>query len=295
MPTERPDLWGGGGAYERYMGRWSRRIAPLFTAWVAAPPAADWIDIGCGTGVLTSAVLATCEPSRVMGVDTSPAFLESAQAQCPDPRASFRQGDAQALPEEADAFNVAASGLVLNFVADKDAMMQEMMRVVRPGGTVALYVWDYAGHMQVMRTFFDAATALDPTAGAFDDGVKAPICRPGPLTELFVRAGLIEVEVKAIDIPTAFESFDDYWAPFLGATGSAPKYCSTLNEAARERLREEVRGRLPTGPDGEILLAARAWAAKGRVPAADPTCGAGPEHHDKTGRDPSGPREDARF
>jgi hypothetical protein len=140
-----------------------------------------------------------------------------------------------------------------------------MVRVVRPGGTVALYVWDYAGHMQVMRTFFDAATTLDPRAREFDDGVKEPVCRPGPLAGLFARAGLAEVKVQAIDIPTAFESFDDYWTPFLGGTGSAPKYCTSLDEAARDRLREAVRHRLPTGPDGEILLAARAWAAKGRV------------------------------
>jgi hypothetical protein len=140
-----------------------------------------------------------------------------------------------------------------------------MVRVTKPGGTVALYVWDYAGHMQIMRYFFDVATALDPRASEFDDGVKAPVCRPRPLADLFSRAGLRDVEVQAIDIPAAFESFDDYWTPFLGGTGSAPKYCMSLDDEARDRLREEIRGRLPTGPDGEILLVARAWAVKGRV------------------------------
>ena len=130
---------------------------------------------------------------------------------------------------------------------------------------VALYVWDYAGHMQVMRNFFDGAAMLDPRASDFDDGLKAPICRPGPLTDLFTRSGLAEVEVRAIDIPTAFENFDDYWTPFLGGTGSAPKYCMSLDDPASERLRELIRSRLPTGPDGEILLAARAWAVKGLV------------------------------
>ena len=265
MSTERTGLWGGGDAYERYMGRWSRKVAPLFVEWLDVRAGARWIDIGCGTGVLTSTVLARCEPSRVLGVDSSAAFLQSAQAQITDPRVSFGQGDAQALPEEDGAFDVAVSGLVLNFIPDKDAALREMARSVGPGGTVALYVWDYAGHMQVMRTFFDAATALDPKAGAFDDGVQAPICRPGPLTALFTRAGLAEIDVRAIDIPTAFESFEDYWTPFLGGTGSAPKYCQSLDEAARGRLREAVRRRLPTGPDGEIPLAARAWAVKGRV------------------------------
>lgn len=265
MPISQPNLWGGGDAYERYMGRWSRKIAPLFAAWVDASPGASWIDIGCGTGVLTAAVLARCEPSRVVGIDSAAAFLQTAEAQVADPRVYFKQGDAQAIPEGDDAFGVAASGLVLNFVPDKDAAVREMVRVARPGGTVALYVCDYAGHMQVMRYFFDVATALDPRAREFDDGVKAPVCRPGPLAELFARAGVTDVEVRAIDIPTAFEIFDDYWTPFLAGTGSAPKYCMSLDEEARGQLREAIQRRLPTGPDGEILLAARAWAAKGRV------------------------------
>lgn len=265
MQISQPNLWGEGDAYERYMGRWSRKIAPLFAAWVDASPGARWIDIGCGTGVLTAAVLGVCEPSRVVGIDTATAFLQTAKAQVPNSRVYFKQGDAQAIPEGDDAFDVAVSGLVLNFVLDKDAAVREMMRVTRPGGTVALYVWDYAGHMQVMRYFFDVATALDPRASAFDDGVKAPVCQPGPLAELFVRAGLTDVEVRAIDIPTAFTSFSDYWTPFLGGTGSAPKYCMSLEEEAREQLREAIRRRLPTGPNGEILLAARAWAAKGHV------------------------------
>jgi hypothetical protein len=119
--------------------------------------------------------------------------------------------------------------------------------------------------MQVMRTFFDVATSLDAKAADYDDGVKAPICRPGPLRELFERSGLQDVAVRGIDIPAAFDSFDDYWSPFLGGTGSAPKYCASLSNEARERLRNELQRRLPIGPDGEILLAIRAWAAKGRV------------------------------
>jgi trans-aconitate methyltransferase len=271
MPTEQPNVWGSGEAYERYMGRWSRKIAPVFVDWVDAPSAARWIDIGCGTGVLTETVLANCEPSQVVGVDSSPVFVRVAEAQVADPRASFSQGDAQAVPASDGAFDVAVSGLVLNFIPDKEAAVREMTRVVRTGGVVALYVWDYAGHMQVMRTFFDAATALDPKAREFDDGVKAPVCRPDALADLFARSGLADVAVRKIDIPTAFESFDDYWTPFLGGTGSAPKYCMSLEEAARERLRETIRRRLPTGPDGEILLAARAWAIKGRVTVHEPS------------------------
>ncbi len=259
------NLWGASDAYERYMGRWSRRIAPIFTKWLDVASGARWIDVGCGTGVLTSTILGTCEPSTVVGIDSSDVFLKSARATLSDSRVSFTHGDAQTIPEADDESDVAVSGLVLNFVPDKDAAVREMSRIVRPDGIVGLYVWDYAGHMQVMRTFFDAATALDASATDFDDGVKAPICRPGPLKELLERNGLEEVEVRAIDIPAAFESFDDYWSPFLGGTGSAPKYCASLDNGARERLRHELQQRLPTGPDGEILLAIRAWGAKGRV------------------------------
>jgi trans-aconitate methyltransferase len=266
MPTHDPNLWGAGDAYERYMGRWSRGIAPAFVRWLDAPRSARWIDIGCGTGVVTSAILAACEPSEVLAIDSSDVFLRSAADNVADPRVSFKQGNAQALAEPDDAFDMAVSGLVLNFLPDKDAAIREMARIVQPGGSVALYVWDYAGHMQVMRGFFDVATALDPKAAEYDVGVKAPICRPKPLAEILARSGLHDVEVRAIDIPAAFDSFDDYWGPFLGGTGSAPKYCMSLDDTARDRLRQEVRRRLPTGPDGEILLAIRAWAAKGRVP-----------------------------
>lgn len=178
-----------------------------------------------------------------------------------------RLGDAASLPAEDGEFDVCVSGLVLNFVPDKARCVAEMTRVVRPGGLVGLYVWDYAGHMQIMRYFFDVATELDDQARRFDDGVNAPICRPRPLQRQFLDAGLDQVSVTALDIPAAFANFEEYWTPFLGGTGSAPKYCSTLAADAREELRERLRSRLPTGPDGEILLAVRAWAVKGVVPA----------------------------
>lgn len=265
MPIQANSLWSGAAAYDRYMGRWSRKVAGPFAAWVDVPPGSEWIDLGCGTGELTAALLAVCQPSRIVAIDSTTAFLDLAEARVSDPRVRFRQGDAQAIPEPDGGFDAAVSGLVLNFLPEKERAVRDMARVTRPGGTVALYVWDYAGHMQMMRYFFDVATALDPGASQFDDGVKAPVCRPRLLAELFSRSGLSDVEVQAIDIATAFDSFDDYWTPFLGGTGSAPRYCMALDESARDRLRENLQGRLPTGPDGEILLAARAWAVKGRV------------------------------
>jgi len=258
-------LWGGGDAYEQYMGRWSRRIAPLFLDWLDVPPNQECLDIGCGTGVLSSAILDNCAPGRVVGIDPSEAFVEAARSRVDDRRFECRQGNGEALPYDDGEFTLAVSGLVLNFVGDKARAVAEMTRVVGPDGTVALYVWDYAGHMQIMRYFFDAAIELDDGARKFDDGINAPICRPGPLSHLFEAAHLTGIEVEKLDIPAAFESFEDYWTPFLGGTGSAPKYCTSLSPDAQARLKEKLRGRLPTGPDGEILMAARAWAVRGTV------------------------------
>jgi SAM-dependent methyltransferase len=265
MSSLKAGLWGSGDAYERYMGRWSRRIAPHFLDWLSAPTQSDWIDIGCGTGVLSSSILARCIPRSVMGIDPSEGFVEAARLRITDSRFRCHPGNSEALSCADGEFAVAVSGLVLNFVSDKNKAVAEMKRVVRPGGSVASYVWDYAGHMQIMRYFFDTASELDPRASEYDDAVKAPICRPTPLSRLFEGAGLEDVEVHCLDIPAAFESFDDYWTPFLGGTGSAPKYCTSLAPDAQAQLREKLRSRLPTGPDGEILLAVRAWAVKGRV------------------------------
>ena len=258
-------LWGSGDAYERWMGRWSRLIAPQFLEWLSVPPGAEWIDIGCGTGVLSSAILTRCAPRRVVGIDPTEAFVGAARTRIGDLRFQCRQGSAEALPYETNEFTAAVSGLVLNFVEDKDKAVAEMRRVVSPGGRVALYVWDYAGQMQIMRYFFDAAIELDVGAKNFDEGIKSPICRPSPLSRLFEKAGLADIEVQSLDMPAAFNNFDDYWQPLIGGTGYAPKYCASVSVEAQARLREALRMRLPTGPDGEILLAVRAWAVKGRV------------------------------
>lgn len=267
MVTGRSGLWGSAEAYERYMGRWSRRVAPAFLDWLAVAPGGAWLDVGCGTGVLSSAIIQRSAPQRVMGIDRTAQFVAVARSVIADSRFEGRQAGAESLPGADDEYDATVSGLVLNFVQDKQKAVREMARVTRPGGVVGLYVWDYAGHMQVMRRFFDVATRLDGAAARFDDGVNAPVCRPGPLRDLFEAADLAAVEVTALDVPAAFTDFGDYWTPFLGGTGSAPKYCASLAPDALERLRDAVRASLPTGPDGEILLAVRAWGVKGSVPA----------------------------
>jgi hypothetical protein len=140
-----------------------------------------------------------------------------------------------------------------------------MQRVARSGATVGAYVWDYAGRMDLIRRFFDVAIELDPAAIEADEGPRFPICRPGPLGEALVAAGLSAVEVRAIDIPTVFRDFDDYWTPFLSGVGVAPAYAMRLEETHRDALRDRLRATLPTKPDGSIHLLARAWAARGRA------------------------------
>jgi hypothetical protein len=160
---------------------------------------------------------------------------------------------------------VVVSGLVLNFIPDQRAGLAEMARVAVKGGTIAAYVWDYAGRMELMRQFWDAAVQLNPDAAKMDEGVRFPQCHPQALEELFRAAGLNEIAVKAIDVPTPFADFDDYWLPFLGGQGPAPAYAMSLDEAARARLRDRIRQRLPVAADGSISLIARAWAVRARV------------------------------
>ena len=179
----------------------------------------------------------------------------------------FEVGDAQSLPVDSAIFDVAVAALVLNFVPEHSAAVAEMTRAVRPGGVVAVYVWDYAGKMELMRYFWDAAVALDPAAFNLDEGRRFSICAPKPLSELFAQAGLRAVEVRPIDVPTRFRDFDDYWSPFLGGQGPAPGYAMSLSEERRNTLRDRIRSQLPVAADGTIQLIARAWAIKGRAPS----------------------------
>jgi SAM-dependent methyltransferase len=199
----------------------------------------------------------------VKGIDSSEGFLAFARAKTLDNRATFQVGDAQSLPVETAAYDAVISGLALNFIPHPDQAVAEMARTTKPGGLVAAYVWDYAGKMQLMQHFWDAAAALDPAAVDLDEGKRFSICNPGPLASLFQGAGLTGVEVRPIDIMTVFKDFDDYWLPFLGGQGSAPGYAMSLSEEVRTVLRERIRASLPFAPDGSISLMARAWAVRG--------------------------------
>ncbi len=257
--------WADGPAYESFMGRWSRLVAPEFLRRLPPRPAATWCDVGTGTGALAHAVLATEAPELVVGFDPSAAFqaaAPNAAGRRADPRLRVAAGSAVALPARDRRFDRVVAALVLNFVPDPDRALAELRRVARPGAVVGAYVWDYAGGMQLVRAFWDAAAALDPAAGAQDEGPRFPLCRPEPLRALFTRAGLTAVDVSAVRVDAAFADFDEVWDPFLGGQGPAGAFATALPPDRRAALRELLRERLPD----PLVLGARAWVVVGRVP-----------------------------
>jgi SAM-dependent methyltransferase len=270
MADPRAEAWTSEHAYEPYVGRWSRVVAPRFLHWLPDRPGATWCDVGCGTGALAHTILAAEHPVRVLGIDPSEAYLVAARRSAGDPRFHTAVGSATSIPVRDGEFDRVVSALVLNFVHQPDEALAEMRRVTRPNGVIAAYVWDYAEGMQLIRTFWDAAIALDPSAAALDEGRRFPLCRPGPLRALFASAGLAEVDVRSIEVPTVFAGFDDLWNPFLGGQGPAPGYCASLPRQRRDALRDRLRAMLPQQADGTIPLTARAWAVRGLVPAREP-------------------------
>lgn len=259
--------WTSGDSYEPYVGRWSRLVAREFVRWLAAPSDAAWLDVGCGTGALSQAILELASPRLVRGVDPSEAFLLYARQHIQDAHAEFLLGDATSLPIASSAYDAVVSGLLLNFVPQPAQALSEMIRVVRKGGLVAAYVWDYAGQVQLMHLFWDAAVAVDPQATAFDDRKRFALWQPEFLQSLFLDAGLKQVEQSAITIPTLFQNFDDYWTPFLGGQGSAPFYVKSLSETQRTALRDRLQATLPFEVDGSLHLVARAWTILGVLEA----------------------------
>jgi len=258
------DRWEAGAAYEAYMGRWSRQLAGAFVTWFSPAPSAHWLEIGCGTGALTSAIVERCKPGSIMACDPSAPFVEHARASLADARVSFAVAGADALPTRGGGFDLVVSGLVLNFVADPVTAVSSMRERLRPGGAVAAYVWDYAEGMEFLRRFWDEAVAADPDAAALDEGRRFPLCQEAALASLFQDVGLADVTTGALEIATDFASFDDYWTPFLHGTGPAPSYVASLDAPRRAALRDRLERRLrPAGDHGRILLRARAFAVRG--------------------------------
>jgi SAM-dependent methyltransferase len=258
--------WSQGEIYESYVGRWSRLVAAEFIGRLDQPPGLSWLDVGCGTGALTSAVLASAAPGKVVGVDPSEGFVGFARGTVADERVRFGVLPAAELNSEAfrqefgGAFDVVVSGLVLNFIPERVEALRAMREL---GATVAVYVWDYAEGMQLMKYFWEAAGDVRPQDRELDEGATFPFCNPAGLEGLFAEAGFSGIETGAIVVPTMFESFDAYWTPFLGGQGVAPAYLRSLDADGQEKVRALVESRLPANADGSIELTARAWSARG--------------------------------
>jgi len=260
--SSRLDAWSAGDAYDLYMGRWSARIAERYLAWLAPKPGGAWIDVGCGTGALSATILRDCDPQSVVGIDPSEGFVAHAAARQDDPRARFQTADGAQLPFDAGRFDVLASGLVLNFIPDRVAALREFQRVVKPGGTLSFYVWDYpGGGIGLIDVFWSVAAQLDPDARDLDESARFPFCTREGLAALCAEAGLANAEITGIEDTSEFAGFDDFWHPFTLGAGPAPGYCVALPEAKRSDLKQALRQRLGDGP---ISLPLRAWAVRAK-------------------------------
>jgi len=259
------DKWNNASSYESYIGRWSRLVAIQFLDWLESKENLDWLDIGCGTGALSNQILRSQKPHSVTGMDPSADYVEFCNKNFQDERAKFLVGDAIATSLQQKFFDVIVSGLVLNFVSDIPKAVTEFKRVARTNATVAAYVWDYTGKMELLRYFWDAAISLFARARELDEGVRFPMCNPSSMHKLFSEAGYQSTEVTLIDVPTVFKDFNDLWTPFENGQGPAPGFYQQLATYERKLLKEKIFSSLPVHPDGRIHLVARAIAVKGKV------------------------------
>ncbi len=257
-------------AYNQWMGRWSARLAPHFVHFADLGRGGRFLDVGAGTGVLAEAVLDASPSAEVVGIEPSASYVHYAREHLHDPRLRFEQGDAMSLPFADDSFDGALALLILQEVPDGARVAAEMRRVTRPGGTVAACQWDFVGGMPMLSLFWDSVRAVLP--GAETEGQAARRVQPGysdtgALEQLWTDAGLAELATTELQIAMEFETFDDYWLPFLGGATPTSSYAATLAEDARQqvaaRLREKLIG---AGPDRPFELPARAWAVKGHRP-----------------------------
>ena len=252
-------------AYERFMGRWSRAVAPIFLDWLGARRCASWLDVGCGTGILAETLLELCAPASVHAVDPAPAQVQAAARGPAAGRATFQIADARKLPFPGASFDVVASALVINFIADRPPALAEMRRVARPGGLVGAYVWDFVPELspsgplrRAMRRFGVEVPGIPGTEAS----------RPDALLRLFQGAALEQIETRTIDVCLAYADFQDFWQAQTPGYAPTTKIIAAMKEGERARLMRAVQSALPSGPNGSIEYCARANAIKARVPGA---------------------------
>lgn len=263
---DQQEIFSEAQAYERFMGRWSRALAPLLVRFAGVRDGDVVLDVGAGTGALTASIAEAAPSSRIVGIDPAAPYVAVAQAKQGSMRIGFEVGDAQKMRFDNDAFDRTLSLLVMNFIPDAARALGEMQRVTRKGGTIAAAVWDYGDGMEMLRVFWDEAIALKPDSDARDER-HMPLCRRGELAALWKKQGLQDVAEEALTIRTRFESFDDYWSPFLQKQGPAGAYVAALSDAERVELAGRLRRRLlGVAADRPFELSARAWAVRGVSP-----------------------------
>ncbi len=260
-------MFGDAEAYERFMGRWSRLVAPLLVDFTNLPDSGRVLDVGSGTGSLAFVIAARRSRLLVKGIDPSREYIAYASGRNPFPdRVSFQVGDAQDLRFPEESFEASLSLLVFNFIPDPRKALREVRRVTKPGGRVSAAVWDYGAGMRMLRTFWDAASSINARADKLDER-HMPLCRAGDLAQLWRQGDLENVHEQPLEITMRFQSFADYWDPFQLGQGPAGAYVRSLEGDKLRALRGEVKRRLSSSAeDVPFELPARAWAVRGTVP-----------------------------
>jgi SAM-dependent methyltransferase len=246
-------------AYERFMGRYSRPLAQEFARAACVVSGDRVLDVGCGTGALTSVLAELVGPDLVAASDPSEPFVEECRRRVPG--ADARVGTAEALPFGDDMFDRALAQLVFHFVDDPATGAAEMARVTRSGGKVAACVWDFTGGMTMLRAYWDAALEIDPNA---PDEIDRFGGRPGQLAAMWRDAGLREVEDGSLRVTSNYDDFDELWESLIGGVGPVGAHAASLGESEREAVRETLRRGLGS-PAGSLTLTAHAWYAVGVV------------------------------
>lgn len=242
-------------AYDRFMGRYSRPLAPQLASFAAIESAQRVLDVGSGPGALTEELVRRCGASAVAAVDPSESFVAAVRDRLPG--VTVEQASAEDLPFADRSFDATIAQLVVHFMVDPVAGLEEMARVTRAGGIVAACVWDHAGGQGPLGAFWHAARELDPNVEDESDLAGA---REGHLAELFEAAGLRQVEATVLSVSVEHPTFDEWWEPFTLGVGPAGSYTAGLDADRQRRLRDLCRARLPGEP---FTVTARAWAARG--------------------------------